>query len=337
MSNLHSPTQGFVPVLAALAGNTIVTIIKAMAASVSGSSALFSEAIHSFADTLNQVLLLIGLRRSLKRPDEEYAYGYGNERFFFALLSACGIFFIGAGFTAYHAMETLLHPEPVAVSPIVFVVLALSAVIESGALYAAVRELRRAHPDVSWRDCVDAADSSTLAVLLEDSVAVLGIGIAAASITLTMVTGNAVWDALGSFVIAALLAFVAIVLVLKNRSHLLGRSMPEDMREEVIALLNAEPAIEHVTDFKSTEMGFGVYRVKCEVEFNGGALAREIFEDWSVEDQFEDARESVETFTRVMVDSVDRVPRLIGQTIDAVEARIQKKFPQIHHIDIEIN
>jgi zinc transporter 9 len=152
-----------------------------------------------------------------------------------------------------------------------------------------------------------------------------------------MVTGNAVWDAIGSFVIAALLALVAIVLVLKNRSHLLGRSLPEEMREEVVALLNAEPAIEHVVDFKSTEMGFGVYRVKCEVEFNGGTLAREMFEDWSVEDQFEDARESVEAFTRVMVDSVDRVPRLIGQTVDVIESRIQKKFPQIHHIDIEIN
>jgi zinc transporter 9 len=106
MSNTHSSTQGFVPVLAALAGNTIVTIIKAMAASVSGSSALFSEAIHSFADTLNQVLLLIGLRRSLKRPDEEYVYGYGNERFFFALLSACGIFFIGP------VLPLIMGPKP---------------------------------------------------------------------------------------------------------------------------------------------------------------------------------------------------------------------------------
>ncbi|MDP2648499.1 MAG: cation transporter, partial [bacterium] len=90
-------TAGFVPVALAIAGNAFVTVIKFAAALASGSSVMLSEAVHSTADTLNQVLLLIGLRRSLKKPDEEFEYGYGNERFFWALISACGVFFVGAG------------------------------------------------------------------------------------------------------------------------------------------------------------------------------------------------------------------------------------------------
>jgi len=332
-----SNTQGYLPVAIALGGNALVTVIKGLAAAASGSSAMLSEAVHSFADTLNQLLLLIGLRRSLRKPDEAFEYGYGNERFFFALISACGIFFIGAGVTAFHGIETLRHPEAIEFNPIVFVVLGVSLVIESYALLAAARELRKHLPDLTWRERIDEADSSTLAVLLEDSVAVLGIFIAAASIALTYATGNGAWDAFGSLAIAALLALVAIVLIVKNRTHLLGRAMPEGMREEVIELLNAEPAIEQVVDFKSSALGLGVYRVKCEVEFNGAALAREMFEDWSAEEQFEEAREDIESFKRAMVISIDRIPRLIGKTIDDVETRLRVRFPGIRHIDIEIN
>src|SRR3989338_10661779 len=96
--------HGLFPVVAALLGNTLVTVIKAAAAFVSGSSALFGEAVHSFADTLNQVLLLIGIVRSRKKPDRAFHYGYCSERFFWALISACGVFFIGAGVTIYHGL-----------------------------------------------------------------------------------------------------------------------------------------------------------------------------------------------------------------------------------------
>src|SRR3989344_5801263 len=94
-------TSGFLPVLTAVGGNAVVTVSKFGAALVSGSSSMFSETVHSFADTLNQMLLLIGLRRSLKKADESFEYGYGRERFFWALISACGVFFVGAGVTAY--------------------------------------------------------------------------------------------------------------------------------------------------------------------------------------------------------------------------------------------
>ncbi len=333
----HGQTQGYLPVVIALIGNVVVTVIKSIAAAASGSSAMFSEAVHSFADTLNQALLLVGLKRSLKRADEEHAYGYGIERFFFGLISACGIFFVGAGVNAARGVEAFLHPETVVIQPVVFLVLGVSACVESYAFIVAARELALQYPDHSWRDRIQHADTSTLAVLLEDSVAVFGIFVAAATIGLAIATGDGRWDAVGSLVIAALLAVVAVVLILKNRSYVIGRAMPEDMREEVLEILNAEPSIEKVLDFRTSEIGLGIYRIKCDVEFNGSALARELFEDWSVADQFEEATESVESFKRAMIDSLDRIPRLIGQRIDEIETHVRERFPEIQHIDIEIN
>lgn len=330
-------TKGFLPVAVALGGNALVTVIKGFAAGVSGSSVMLSEAIHSFADTLNQLLLLIGLRRSLKAADEEYSYGYGKERFFFALISACGIFFIGAGLTALHGIEALRHPTHIEFSPTVLAVLAVSFVVEGYAFYVAARQVADTYPEYSWRERLEAADSSTLAVLLEDSVAMLGIVIAAGSISLASATGNSAWDAAGSLVIAVLLALVAVVLIVKNRSYLIGQSMPEDMRDDVLEMLEAEPSIDHVVDFKSSTLGLGEYRIRCEVEFNGSALAREVSGDWSLEDQYEDVRGDLEEFKRFAVEYADRIPRLIGRRIDAIETRVRERHPGIQHIDIEIN
>src|SRR3989344_4076969 len=170
------------PVIAALIGNAVVATIKCVVALISGSSAMFSEAIHSFADTANQALLLIGLKRSRKKPDKGYGYGYGRERFFWALISACGIFFVGAGVTVYHGITVLLHPVPLHIDATLFLVLLASFFIELWTLFIALRSLQRAFPDAPWRERFAEADPTTLAVCLEDSVAVLGVIIAAVSI-----------------------------------------------------------------------------------------------------------------------------------------------------------
>ena len=298
---------------------------------------MIAEAVHSSADTLNQVLLLIGLRRSLKKRDEAADYGYGNERFFWALISACGIFFVGAGVTAWHGVSALLHPEPIEFSPLVFIVLFVSFIIELYTLRVAVRQITKAFPTLSWRERFAEADPSTLAVLLEDSVAVLGVAIAATAIGGTYLTGNTIWDASGSIIIALLLAVVAIVLILKNRTYLIGRSLSDERREEIIAFLQADPAIENVLDFKSNTVAFGTYRIKCEVEFNGGALIRAAYRTKRMREDFDDVSTDYEEFKRLLADYADRIPRLIGRKIDEIEKRVRERFPEIRHIDIEIN
>ena len=330
-------TSGFWPVVAALLGNTIVAVFKLIAALASGSSVMFSEAVHSAADTLNQALLLIGLRRSLKKADESFEYGYGNERFFWALISACGIFFVGAGITAYKGITMLLDPHAIEFSPIIFVVLLFAFVVESYTFHIAASALKRSFPDVGIIERISLADPMTLAVYLEDAVAVLGVGIATLALLLSYYTGNIVWDALGSIFISSLLAFVAVVLIVKNRSYLIGRAMPEELQDEVVKLLEAEPAIEKVIDFKSIVLGWGVYRIKCEVEFNGGALLREVYKRRSMKQQYEEVREDFGEFKRFLADYADRIPRLMGKKIDEIESQLKKRFPALEHINIEIN
>ncbi|KKW23115.1 MAG: Cation efflux protein [Candidatus Kaiserbacteria bacterium GW2011_GWC2_52_8b] len=330
-------TSGFLPVLTAVGGNAVVTVSKFGAALVSGSSSMFSETVHSFADTLNQMLLLIGLRRSLKKADESFEYGYGRERFFWALISACGVFFVGAGVTAYKGIASLVFPEPIEISPLIFGVLLFSLVVESYTFYVAARTLRKSFPEATWLERFRAADPMTLAVCLEDAVAVAGVCIAAFAIGISYYTGSAVWDALGSIVISVFLAATAITLIVKNRAYLIGKAMPEKLQEEVVKLLEADPAIEKVIDFKSAVLGWGVYRIKCEVEFNGGALLREAYRKRSMKDQFENVRGDFEEFKRFLADYTDRIPRLMGKKIDEIEKRLCEKHPSIRHIDIEIN
>lgn len=328
---------GFGPVVAALLGNTLVTAIKLCASILSGSSAMFAETIHSFADTLNQGLLLIGIHRSTKKADSQFEYGYGNERFFWALISACGIFFLGAGITLYNGINAFNTSHEITFTPIIFIVLFLSLLIESYTLWIAESNLRKSFPDAAWHERFMLADPSTLAVYLEDAVAVIGVLIAATSITLSYYTKNPAWDAIGAVLISILLISVAITLIAKNRSYLIGRAMPADLQEEVVTFLTADPAIEKVIDFKSTVLGFGLYRIKCEIEFNGPALFQEAFQREALKDQFEEIKDDYEAFKRHSVDYADRIPRLMGKKIDEIEGRLKKHFPSIQHIDIEIN
>ncbi|HEY4526611.1 MAG TPA: cation diffusion facilitator family transporter [Candidatus Paceibacterota bacterium] len=330
-------TSGFLPVATAIVGNTLVTISKFIASFVSGSSVMLSEAIHSMADTLNQVLLLIGLQRSTKKADDVFEYGYGNERFFWALISACGIFFLGAGFTAYHGFMALVHPEPIEFNWIIVVALLFSGIVESYTFYVAARQLKKSFPSLNLHDRLRAADSTTLAVYMEDAIAIFGILVAIIAVTLSYLSGNSLWDALGSLIIAALLGGTAIVLIIKNRAYLLGQSMPQDTQDAVIEFLNADPAIERVTNLKSVSVGWDEYRIACEVEFNGDSLARAAYGGTAMRKQYEEVTNDFEAFKRFAAEYADRVPRLMGRRIDDIEKRIRETFPKIRHIDIEIN
>lgn len=330
-------TKGFWPVVSAIGGNFFITAIKFFAASISGSSSMLSESVHSFADTVNQILLLIGLRRSIMKADDSFEYGYGNERFFWALISACCVLFVGAGVTAYKGVSALRNPHHVEFSALIFAVLFISLIIEFYTFLVAARTLKKDFPDASWYERLALADPSTLSVYLEDAVAVIGILVAAVSIGLSYYTGNTAWDAGGSLIIGGLLAAVALALIVKNRSYLIGHAMPEELQDEVIALLNAEPVVEKIIDFKSSTVGFNSYRIKCDVEFNGSALLREAYRGQGLRNQYEEIDGDFEAFKRFCADYADRIPRLIGKKIDEIEVRIRKLHSGIRHIDIELN
>jgi solute carrier family 30 (zinc transporter), member 9 len=335
---MHQPNiKGILPVTAALVGNLCITAIKFVAFFVSGSVSLFSEAIHSVADTVNQALLLVGLIRSVKKPSVEFAYGYGLERFFWALISACSIFFLGAGVIIYHGIDSLINRTAMTHHPIVYIVLAVSFITESTTFWLAYRELRHNNPGKDLKEALADGDPSTLAVLYEDGLAVIGVVVAFASIILSQITGSFYWDSIGSILIGVLLAIVAIILIAKNRQFILGKAMPEDIQDKIIRRLEADPAIERVLDFKSSTLDIGIYRIKCEIEFNGNVLLREIYKHDSLREQYDEIREDYEEFKKFCAHFADQVPRLVGRKIDEIETRIKAENQSVRHIDIELN
>jgi zinc transporter 9 len=331
---MSTRANGWRPAAVACLGNALLTVLKTIGFLISGSTAMFSEAVHSAADTANQVLLLIGVWRSKKAADEKHAYGYGNERFLWALISACGIFFVGAGVTIYKGIETIIaggHPE---LSLITFAILIAAACIEGYALSVAYTELRREYPDDDLVDALRDGDPITVAVIYEDTVAVIGVGVALAGVSLTYVTGNALWDGIASVIIGLLLACVAVILIQKNRGYLIGKSIPEDEQEAIIEILENEPYIERVIDFKSSILDIGHYHIKCEIEFNGAALTDELGD---MRDIFDEVNGDYEEFKKFLAYNSNRIPRIMGRKIDEAEKKITAAFPSVKHIDIEIN
>ncbi len=329
--------RGLFPVIAALSGNFILTLAKFFGFAISGSAALFSEAIHSLADTMNQGLLLVGIKRSERVADNEHSYGYGHERFIWALISACGVFFVGAGVTIYKGITSLTHPTEVLLSPVIFIILIISLLVEIVTLYIAYSELKKNSRGANFQEMMLEGDPVTVSVFYEDGVAVLGVLVALLGITFSYYTGTHYGDAISSIIIGLMLAWVAVTLINKNRDLLNGKAMPEDMKIGIIELLEAESTIEKVIDFKSTTINISEYSIKCEIEFNGSALLKEVRAAGGLRDDYEIARENFPEFVRFCAEFIDRIPRLIGTKIDEIEKKIQLEFPEVKHIDIEIN
>ncbi len=335
----HEPNKisGFLPVLAAFSGNTIVCVAKFVGFFISGSGAMFSEAIHSLADTANQFLLIIGVRLSIKKPNELYPYGHGKERFIWALISACGIFFIGCGITTYHGIQSLINHPEIHFSSLNLYILTAAFVIESFTLWLAISDLKEHFPEARLKKVLAEADPTTLAVIYEDGLAVLGVAIAFASIVLTYLTGNIYWDAIGSITIGLLLGVAAIILIAKNRDYLITKAIPVEVEDLIKDILNNEPTIEKVLDFKTAVLDVDKYLIKCDVEFNASALMKEFNQHHFLENEYEEVKESYENFMKFSVDYMDRVPRLVGKKIDEIEKKIRAQVPQAVFIDIEIN
>jgi zinc transporter 9 len=326
---MGAPAASIRAVVTALLGNGVVTLLKFGAFFLSGSGAMLSEGIHSAADTANQVLLYVGLKRGAKAKDEDFPYGYGGERFVFGLLSAAGIFFVGCGVTVYHGVHTFLHPAMPALSAVTFAVLGISLVIEGGVLVVALMGLLAARGGTPfWRFLREKADPAAVAILLEDSAAVLGVLLAAGGIGLAYFTGNARWDALSSILIGLLLGAVALYLVAENRKLLLGRAVPDDAREKFVKLLQGWPSVREVHDVKTRLLTPEVFKLKAEIAFDSDALAVQL--EASLSKEGVERRDATGTIARHAV-------ALVAREIDLIEEAVRKAIPEARHIDIEVH
>ena len=325
----HSSTA----VSAAIAGNTLVMVAKLLAYGATGSGAMLSEGIHSAADVLNQCLIMLGMWLGHRGPDADHPYGYQADRFIWSMISAVGIFFLGCGVTGYHGVMSLLHLKLPTPSIWAYVVLGFSLVVEGSVLMIALKGFfasSAGRPRLHY--LLHEADPPQVAVLLEDSVAVAGIGFAFVAIGLSNLTGQAIWDALGTLLIALLLGLVAAVLIAQNRRLLIGTAVPAQVKEKVLRVLQQNPAVEAVFDFKSRMITVDRYRIKMEVEFDGRAIARRVEpllrQAYPELARHRDFSAFCEAFAERLIDA-------LGDEIDEIEAKIRLEVPHVEHVDIE--
>ncbi|MEU3229343.1 cation diffusion facilitator family transporter [Nocardiopsis alba] len=217
-------------VVMALAANLGIAVTKFVAYLLTASSAMLAEAVHSVADSGNQLLLLFGGRRSRRTATPEHPFGYGHERYFYAFLVAIVLFTLGGLFALYEAWEKIRDPHPITSWQWVPVaVLLVAVVMEATALRTALRQSRTARSRVGWFGFIRRSKAPELPViLLEDTGALIGLAFALIGVSMTLITGNGVWDGLGSGAIGLLLVVFAVVLAVEMKSLLIGESATEE-------------------------------------------------------------------------------------------------------------
>ncbi len=326
--------SGVKVVVAAISGNSFITVIKFIGWFFSRSPSLLAEAIHSLADTLNQILLLIGLKQSEKDASRDHPVGVGEARYLWNLISAVGIFFLGFGVTAYHGLHALISPHA-EVGPVSWLgigVLVVSFIIEFYVFLQALKEVKAQKGQRSYLEFIRQSDDPTIiAVLLEDGVAVLGVLLALTGIILGQVFGSVLFDIAASLGIALLLGLMAVLLAFVNGKLLIGKSVAIHQEEEIRTFIMGLKEIETIEKMHTQILGAGQIRLSLEVDLYGEALIdpRILSEDAKKINAGESA-------IKILQKSSERMVRLTAHQINLLEAEIQQKFPEITIVDFEI-
>ncbi|MGY1785410.1 cation diffusion facilitator family transporter [Geodermatophilus sp. SYSU D00698] len=265
-------------VVAGLA-NLGIAVAKLVGGLVSHSSAMLSEAAHSLADTITEVLLFVALKRGDKAPDARHPVGYGRETYFWALLACLATFTLGAGFSFYQGIETILEGEEQGSPLIAYVVLAVSFVLEGASWLKAVRQVRgaaRRWGTTPRRYLAETTDTTVKAVTFEDSAALVGLVLAALGLFLEQVTGDPVWDGVAAILIGVLLLLVAGSLARANVSLLIGQSIPRRLQDQLREEIAGLPQVDDVPVLLTTVIGPGQLAVMAKVDFADGATVADV-------------------------------------------------------------
>lgn len=272
-----SASGGNKAIIAALSANAVIAVTKFIAWGFSGSSSMLAEGVHSLADTGNQALLLVGKKASKKKADQEHPFGYGRERFVYAFVVAIILFSIGGVFSLYEGYEKLTHPHALENAWLPVLVLVIAIVAESFSLRTAIKESNLVRGDQSWVQFIRRARQPELpVVLLEDVAALLGLVFALLGVSLTIVTGDAIWDAIGTLAIGVLLVIVAVILGIETKSLLVGEGATEADTEAIRDAINAHKDVEALIHMKTLYLGPDELMVGAKVAFAADAKMTEV-------------------------------------------------------------
>lgn len=264
-------------IYAALIGNGLIAITKFIAAGITGSAAMLSEAVHSVVDTGNQGLLLYGLKRSSRPADDAHPFGYGMELYFWAFVVAILIFAGGAGISIYHGVEKILHPEPLESVYVNYIVLTLAMVFEGVAWWFAFTAFRASKGTLGYFEAVRRSKDPTLfTVLFEDSAAMLGLIVAFIGIALGQWLNMPVLDGVASTLIGVILAVTAALLAYEAKGLLIGEGVDPEVRAGVLALLDQQSDIKKVNELRSMHLGPNDVLLTVSVDFTGDLNADQV-------------------------------------------------------------
>jgi len=271
MKNESNSTRA---VLFALGANLSIAVIKYVVSVISGSSAMLAEAIHSLADTTNQVFLLIGRKRSGKDADEIHSLGYGKEEYFWGFLVAVLLFFLGGCFSIYEAVHKFMHPEPIGNYIYIFIVLVVALLIEYKSFSVAFREFRKTSPKGFIKPLIDSTDTNLFVILVEDFSALTGLAIVLITTLLSLI--NPFFDIVGTFLVGSLLIIMSYLLANELRKLMVGESIPREARHEIRAIVNKYSVIKHINNIRSMYIGNNNFILLISVDVEDLAIGNTI-------------------------------------------------------------
>ena len=289
-------------VLGALFANALIAVLKLVAALITGSSGMMAEALHSIADTTNQVFLLLGLRFYKRPASSKHPFGFGKERFFWSFIAAIFIFGVGATYAIYEGIVKLAHPHPPTNLIWAYVVLAISFLLEAASITLAIyQEVREAHHEGQgfFEYISESKDPTAKTVLFEDSAALLGIVIAAGGLVMTdfQVGGSAgaYWDGVASILIGLVLAVVAFILARSSRGLLLGEAANAKTVQAITKAIEGHPNVERVVELLTMHLAPKQILINSHIKLRQGLMTSDIENTiLEVEDRIKQAEPKVE-------------------------------------------
>ena len=267
-------------VMAALLCNLGIALFKLIAALLGGSSTMLAESYHSFSDTLNQVLLLYGLKRSRRVPDDCHRFGYGKEQFFWSFMVAIILFGIAGTLSIREGYNKLQHPESVSHIGLAYLAIAVGIVFESYALKIAVRNIKKEMRSEQHRNIIEgikhSKDPTTLTVLFEDTLALAGLLIAAVAITLVHITGILIIDAIASILIGVLLMVFALFLAFETKKLLVGEAVTPLKRRKILKAVIAFSEVKKIISLKTMHLSTDEVLVTLEINYKDDLMVDEL-------------------------------------------------------------
>ena len=271
----------------ALGSNILITIIKFIVSTITHSAGMMAEAIHSVADCGNQIFLLIGNRRSAKKPSELHPFGYGKEEYFWGFLVAVLLFFVGAAFSIYEGIHKLFQPSELQNVSWSFIVLIISILIEGKSFHVAYTAFNKKRKGVGIYNALkDSTDTNLFVILLEDSAALLGLSIVLISTTFAWFV-HPVFDAIGSILVGLLLITVSLFMINELRKLIVGENISRELRSDFKHIISSNPVIHRVNSISAMMMGKGKFLLVIGVDLKDDVPAS------LVEDQFDKIRKEL--------------------------------------------